>query len=59
MDALRQSLGFPIKVPFIPLYIEALILALMALILLLASSRALRFLENKGRRTGSIAVRQR
>src|SRR2546427_636822 len=34
-------------------------LALMALILLLASSRALRFLENKGRRTGSIAVRQR
>ena len=59
MDALRQSLGFPIKVPFIPLYIEALILALMALILLLASSRALRFLENKGRKTGSIAVRQR
>jgi len=59
MDALRQSLGFPINVPFIPLYIEALILALMALILLLASSRALRFLENKGRRTGSIAVRQR
>ena len=59
MDALRQSLGFPIKVPFIPLYIEALILGLMALILLLASSRALRFLENKGRRTGSIAVRQR
>ncbi len=59
MDALRQSLGFPIAVPFIPLYVEALILALMAVILLLASSRALRFLENKGRRTGSIAVRQR
>jgi ABC-2 type transport system permease protein len=59
MDALRQSLGFPIPTPFIPLYIEALILALMAVILLFSSSRALRFLENKGRRTGSIAVRQR
>lgn len=59
MDALRQSLGFSIQVPLIPLPIEALILAVMAAVLLLASKRALIFLENKGRRTGSIAVRQR
>jgi ABC-2 type transport system permease protein len=58
MDALRQSLGFPIPI-FIPIYLEAAILAVMATILLFTSSRALRFLENKGRRTGSIAVRQR
>jgi len=66
MDALRQSLGFPMLtrngqpgVPFIPLYVEALILGVMAITLLFAASRALRFLENKGRKTGSIAVRQR
>jgi len=58
MDALRQSLGLPIPI-FIPWYVESLILAAMAVILLFSSSRALRFLENKGRRTGSIAVRQR
>ena len=59
MDALRQSLGFPIVHPFIPLYIEAGILAVMAAALLFASKRALVFLENQGRRTGTISVRQR
>ncbi len=59
MDALRQSLGFPIPHPFIPLYFEAGLLAVMAVILLSLSTRALKFLENKGRRTGSISVRQR
>lgn len=59
MDALRQSLGFPLRVPFIPLYVEAGILALMATVLLFGSNRALKFLENKGRKTGSISMRQR
>jgi ABC-2 type transport system permease protein len=57
MDALRQSVfSFP---GFIPLPYEIVILALMGLVLLFASSKALKVLENKGRRTGTIAVRQR
>jgi len=57
MDALRQTVfSFP---GFIPVPYEILILALMGLVLLFASSKALKFLENKGRRTGTIAVRQR
>ena len=57
MDALRQSVfSFP---GLIPLPYEILILALMGLVLLFASSKALKVLENKGRRTGTIAVRQR
>jgi ABC-2 type transport system permease protein len=57
MDALRQSVfSFP---GFIPFPYEILILALMGLVLLFASSKALKILENKGRRTGTIAVRQR
>src|SRR5712692_931370 len=57
MDALRQTVfSFP---GFIPVPYEILILALMGLVLLFASSKALKVLENKGRRTGTIAVRQR
>jgi ABC-2 type transport system permease protein len=57
MDALRQTVfSFP---GFIPVPYEILILAVMGLVLLFASSKALKFLENKGRRTGTIAVRQR
>ncbi|HZY47484.1 MAG TPA: ABC transporter permease [Candidatus Bathyarchaeia archaeon] len=59
MDALRQSLGFPILNPFLPLYLEAVILAIMAAVLLFASSKTLQLLENKGRKTGTISVRQR
>src|SRR6266705_701233 len=39
--------------------LELLALAVMGVVLLFASSKALKFLENKGRRTGTIAVRQR
>ena len=57
MDGLRQTLfGIP---GFIPFSYEILALALMGAILLFASSKALKYLENKGRRTGTIAVRQR
>ncbi len=59
MDALRQSLGFPLSISFIQLWIESIILAVMAVILLFFSTRALNYLENKGRRSGTIAVRQR
>src|SRR5438128_157631 len=57
MDALRQTL---FSTPgFLPLPLEILVLGLMGLVLLFASSKALKFLENKGRKTGTIAVRQR
>jgi ABC-2 type transport system permease protein len=57
MDALRQTL---FSTPgFLPLRLEILVLGLMGLVLLFASSKALKFLENMGRKTGTIAVRQR
>lgn len=57
MDGLRQTLfGIP---GFVALPYEIAALAVMGAILLVSSSKALKYLENKGRRTGTIAVRQR
>src|SRR5437870_1852970 len=59
MDALRKTLFFGQGFGEFYLDLERLALAVMGVALLLASSKALKFLENKGRRTGTIAVRQR
>jgi ABC-2 type transport system permease protein len=57
MDALRRSLfGFQ---DFTTIYPEILGLAAMGIILLYLSSKALKVLEEKGRRAGTIAVRLR
>ncbi|MBO0888405.1 ABC transporter permease [Candidatus Bathyarchaeota archaeon] len=57
MDALRRTLfGSP---DFGFVYSEILGLAAMGIILLYASSKALKILEEKGRRAGTIAVRMR
>src|SRR6266849_11182936 len=59
MDALRRTLFFGQGFGESYLDLELLALAIMGVVLLFASSKALKFLENKGRRTGTIAVRQR
>jgi len=59
MDALRKTLFFGQGFGEFYLDLELLALAVMGVALLFASSKALKFLENKGRRTGTIAVRQR
>src|SRR5205807_3059515 len=59
MDALRRTLFFGQGFGELYLDLELLALAVMAVVPLFASSKALKFLENKGRRTGTIAVRQR
>ncbi len=59
MDALRRTLFFGQGFGELYLDLELLALAVMGVVLLFASSKALKFLENKGRRTGTIAVRQR
>ena len=59
MDALRRTLFFGQGFGQLYLDLELLALAVMGVVLLFASSKALEFLENKGRRTGTIAVRQR
>src|SRR5881296_1112740 len=58
MDALRRTLFFGQGFGELYLDLELLALAVMGAVLLFASSKALKFLENKGRRTGTIAVRQ-
>jgi ABC-2 type transport system permease protein len=57
MDALRRTLFF--SQGFSAVWLELLALAAMAVILLAASSAALKALENKGRRDGTITVRIR
>src|SRR5438874_4603217 len=56
MDALRRTLFFGQGFGEFYLDLELLALAVMGVVLLFASSKALKFLENKGRRTGTIAV---
>jgi ABC-2 type transport system permease protein len=57
MDALRRTLFFSQGLSSV--WLELVALAAMAVILLASSSAALRALENKGRRDGTIAVRIR
>ncbi len=57
MDALRRTLFFSQGLSSVS--IELIALAVMAIILLVASSAALKALENKGRREGTISVRIR
>lgn len=57
MDALRRTLFFGESFSQVSLHLTAL--SVMGAVLLFASSKALKALEEKGRRTGAIAVRQR
>src|SRR6266702_1658572 len=59
MDALRRTLFFGQGFGELYLDLELFSLAIMGVVLLFASSKALKYLENKGRRTGTISVRQR
>src|SRR5438132_8008078 len=59
MVALRRTLSFVYELDKLTLHIVLLLIYVMGVVLLFASSKALKFLENKGRRTGTIAVRQR
>lgn len=57
MDALRRTLFTGTDVGYV--YTELAVLAVMAAILLVVAQRSLRALEERGRRVGTIAVRQR
>lgn len=57
MDSLRRTLFFSEGLSSV--WLELLTLAVMSIVLLASSSAALRALENKGRRDGTIAVRIR
>ncbi len=59
MDALRRTLFFSNGPDFSFVYRELLVLAAMAVILLFASQKSLKALENRGRKVGTIAVRMR
>jgi ABC-2 type transport system permease protein len=59
MDALRRTLFFGQGFGEFTIDLELVALAIMGIVLLFVSSKALKFLEDKGRRTGTIAVRQR
>jgi len=59
MDALRRTLFLSATTDLRFVYTEILVLAVMATILLFVSQKSLRALEEKGRRTGTISVRQR
>src|SRR3989475_10133824 len=59
IDALRSTLFFGQGFGELYLDLELLALAVTGVVLLFASSKALKFLENKARRTGTISVTQR
>jgi ABC-2 type transport system permease protein len=62
MDALQRtlfSLNFNGVADLTPVYRDVLLLAIMGITLLFAASKALKILEEKGRRAGTIAVRLR
>ena len=59
MDALRATL-FPGGIADFPaIYRDIIVLAIMGVVLLIAASKALKVLEEKGRKAGTIAVRLR
>src|SRR5438094_4853634 len=62
MDALQRtlfSLNSTGATDLTPVYRDLLLLAIMGITLLFAASKALKILEEKGRRAGTIAVRQK
>src|SRR5438876_482859 len=62
MDALQRtlfSLNSTRATDLTPVYRDLLLLAIMGITLLFAASKALKILEEKGRRAGTIAVRQK
>ncbi len=60
MDALRGSLfGSQDPMATAAIFRDIILLSIMGVVLLVAASKALKILEEKGRRAGTIAVRQR